>query len=125
MMTIFLKEKLVLYIKICICIYNFIKTKNIIPYRRHKLINIDKDGNRFYKSVSYLLYGTIEYHSEVRNTISNQYEANLEELCAFRRKSWIKKRQIYNDKRLRLYDIRRWKLGNKYRHLRSCLYLQY
>ena len=46
--------------------YNYIITKNNIPKTRYKLINIDKDGNCFYKCVSYFLYGTIAYHREVR-----------------------------------------------------------
>ena len=55
--------------------YNFIT--------RYKPRNIDKKRNCFYKSVSYFLYGTIEYHGEVRNTISNQCKTNLEELGSF------------------------------------------
>ena len=63
--------------------YNCIISKNSIQKKQYKLININKDRNCFYKCVSYFLYGTIAYHREVRNTISNVCKANLEELSDF------------------------------------------
>ena len=36
--------------------YNYIITKNNIPKTQYRLINIDKDGNCFYKCVSNFLY---------------------------------------------------------------------
>ena len=71
--------------------YNYIITKNNIPNKCYKQINIDKDGNCFYKCVSYFLYGTIDYHREIRNTISNVCKANLEEICDFQETVEIRK----------------------------------
>ena len=71
--------------------YNYIISKNNITKKQYKLINIDKDGNCFYKCVSYFLYGTIAYHREVRNTISNVCKANLEELSDFQEDVEIRK----------------------------------
>ena len=59
--------------------YNYIISKNNIPIKRYKLINIDKDEKWFYKGVSYYLYWTIGYHSEIMNTISNVYQSNFNE----------------------------------------------
>ena len=75
--------------------YNYIITKNNIPNKYYKLINIDKDGNCFYKCVSYFLYGTIDYYREVRNTISNVCKVNLKELCDFQENVEIRKDNIY------------------------------
>ena len=71
--------------------YNYIITKNNIPNKCYKQINIDKDGNCFYKCVSYFLYGTIDYHREIRDIISNVCKANLEELCNFQETVEIRK----------------------------------
>ena len=71
--------------------YIYIISKKNITKTRYILINIDKDGNCFYKCVSFFLYGTMAYHREVRNTISNVCKANIEVLSDFQAEVEIRK----------------------------------
>ena len=84
-------------------IYNYIIKKTNIPNNRFKQIDIDKDGNCFYKCVSYFLYGNKKQHGEIRSTISNVCKGNLEELCQFqefveiRKDEYVKTREYINN----------------------------
>ena len=71
--------------------YIYIISKKNITKTRYILINIDKDGNCFYKCVSFFLYGTMAYHREVRNTISNVCKAYIEVLSDFQAEVEIRK----------------------------------
>ena len=70
--------------------YNYIIGKNI-PDNSYKLIKIDKKGNCFYRCVSFYLYGTVKYHSEIRETISKICIENIEELSEFQEYFEIRK----------------------------------
>ena len=72
--------------------YNYIITKNNIPKTQYRLINIDKDGNCFYKCVSNFLYWTIAYHREIMNAISKCLQGKLRGTLWFSEESWNKKR---------------------------------
>ena len=71
--------------------YNYIIEKKNIPQNSYKLNKIDKEGNCFYRCVSFYLYGTVKYHSEIRKTISKICIENIEELCEFQEYVEIRK----------------------------------
>ena len=84
--------------------YNYIIGKKNIPENSYKLIEIDKDGNCFYRCVSFYLYGTVKYHGEIRETISKICIENIEELSEFQEYVEIRKDK-YISTRQYIYDI--------------------
>ena len=71
--------------------YNYIIGKKNIPENTYKLIKIEKDGNYFYRCVSFYLYGTVKYHDEIRETISKICIENIDELSEFQEYVEIRK----------------------------------
>ena len=71
--------------------YNYIIGKKNIPENSYKVIKIEKDGNCFYRCVSFYLYGTVKYHDEIRETISKICIENIDELSEFQEYVEIRK----------------------------------